>query len=229
MKPNIEKNAEGDAEKLATVQSELEIAKAYGELNDAQKVHYGTLSDEGKTLFLAKSAKERNAELEDIAKGDPVVYEAMDGTKIRKSDGDLVLKMAKDNDEIRKELALNKAASANERFSKRAKDELGHMAGEEATHIALLKAVDGIENEETRGKVEEVLKSANAAMGQKFTSLGSSVNPTADPNAINKSADANAKLEALAKARVSEKGVDYFTAYEEVSNENPALAKQAIG
>lgn len=88
-------------------------------------------------------------------------YEEIGGEKIMKgslpeSAIALLRKQANENAELRKR-------EEQRELEKRAETEAGMLSGEVSVRAALLKAVDGIEDEELRGKVRETLKAANAA------------------------------------------------------------------
>jgi len=209
-----------DSERVAELEAELALAKSVGDLSDAERAHYDALEGEAQSAFLAKSADQRAAELEDIAKGDPVVYTATDGSEFRKSDDPRLVAMAKRNDEQARQLAKAAVDKAQAGFEKRATDELPNLGGDVATRAAILKAVDGIADEEVRKSALEVLKGANATNGDIFTKRGTS-EAGSDKGAVD-------QLDGLAKAYAAEKGVDYFTAYEKVAEANPELAAKAI-
>jgi len=114
--------------------------------------------------FLAKSPTERAAETAAAIAADPVLYKSKDGTEIRKSQGELSAKMAKQLDDAHELLAKSQLEAAQARFEKRASEEIGHLAGESICKIAILKAIDGIADEKLRSDALTVLKAADAAM-----------------------------------------------------------------
>ncbi len=205
----------------------LERAEKLAELNDAQRVHFNGLNADGQTSFLGKSADERqsvvNAEIAKQAGDDPIVYTCDDGTAIHKSAGQLVSKLAKDADESRRELAKERSVNKQRDFEKRAGDTLGSYPGSLATRAALVKAVDGIENEDLRENVGLAVIAGNNALNGAFTTTGHG-----STKSLVQDGNANDQLESLAKARATEKGLDYFVAYDEVAGENPVLAEAAI-
>lgn len=150
---------------LEELNKQLLVAKAYGELNDAEKTHYAKLSDEDKDTFLALDSDKRSAEVSKAADADPVVYTTSEGLEIRKSDGNLVLQLAKKSDENEKKAnALAKAAEQST-LEKRVREEIPNVPGEDDAKVALLKAVDGISDKDMREKVHTILKSHNETIG----------------------------------------------------------------
>ncbi len=208
----------------------LERAEKLAELNDAQRVHFNGLNEDSQAAFLGKSNDERQLEAHEAALSkqdtpapDPVAYTCDDGTSIRKSDGDLVLKLAKDADESRRELAVERAVNKQRDFEKRADESLTNLPGNVQVRAALVKAIDGIEDEDLRLAAGLAVIAGNNALKGVFTVAGHGSNES--PSAVG---DAGDKLEALAKARATEKSIDFITAYSEVANENPQLADAAI-
>ena len=218
------------AEAVAPVQAELDIAKAEASMSDEQRDYAKSLSSEDREIFVALSGEDRNSEIAKAKEEDQVVYKAVNGTEYRASDDPRLVAMAKERDEDRKEVIKAQAAAKNAELTKRAETELANVPGTVETRVALLKAVDGIENEEVRGEVTKSLVAHNAAMGDALTTVGTTQGQ--DLNTVQKSAGANeaeAELDRLAKERATAESEDYFTAYEKVSESNPQLLAKALG
>jgi hypothetical protein len=200
-------------------------------LSAIHKAHYDSLSDDAaKDAFLAKDASGRDAAIALTKGDDPVVYTTLDGTDIRKSAGDLVVQLAKSNDQLRKDLLVEKAARTDQDLAKRAETDISKMAGDIDTRKALLKAVDGIADQKTRDEVMKSLRAANAAMGGAFAKNGrtggADDKDETDPTKMSK-AEAEAKLDELAKAHATATKVDFAKAYSAVldTDEGRALYK----
>lgn len=87
--------------------------------------------------------------------------------------------------------------------------------------MAILKALDSIEDESIRKDALEVLKSKNQSNSQAFETNGHQI--------VSKAAgEADKELEELAKKYAAEKGVDFFSAYEAVSAQRPDLLAKAV-
>lgn len=185
---------------------ELAKATAFGELSDAQKAHYRTLSDAQADRFLKMSPVERQAEVDKAAESDTVLYKCADGTEIRKSDGQRAAALAKRADELEERLAKSEAIEKNARFAKRAQDELSHLAGGELAKVALLAAVDSIEDDEVRESVTEMLRGADNATSGAFVSKGATGGDDTDGSA-------KAEFEAYAKKFAEDHKISIGEAY----------------
>jgi len=208
---------------LEQAQVELEAAlaratraEAFGKLNDLEKAHYNSLPGDEQEAFLKMDRGARANVLEKAAAANPVVYTTADGVEFRKNDDPRLVSMAKQNDEDRKiaKAAMERADTME--FEKRADDELGNLPGEKAAKVALLKAINGISDEAVRTSIGQLIKAGNDAMSAAFGSRGTAASPVGD---------AEAQLDALAKARAKEKGLTFEKAYAEVleTNEGAAL------
>lgn len=168
-----EKAGEPTVEELT---AQLARANQVAALNDVEKAHFNGLDDAGKDAFLAKSADDRKAELDEIEKraqdDDPVVYKTLDGIELRKSSDPALVAMAKSNDALRKRNDELIEKSANEAFEKRADAELAHLPGTTQERAALLKSVEAIEDEPTRTAALNALKAGSDAMANSFTAAG---------------------------------------------------------
>lgn len=177
-------------ERNEELQAELDVAKSYGQLTDAQKAHFHTLRDGDDSAFLAKSHSERETILAKAAEANPVVFTSEDGQAFRKNDDPRLIEMAKRSDAQAKLLKASAERDENATFAKRAGTELSKLPGDEATKVALLKAIDGIKDETIRKNAVALLKAGNEAISSAFMSKGSSQGV---------SGSATEQLEALAK------------------------------
>lgn len=91
-------------------------------------------------------------------------------------------------------IAKLEAERERESLAKRAETELPNLAGSVDARSALLKAIDGIEDEAIRGQVVETLKAADNATKAHFIEIGKTATGDVDPN------DPTAEVERLAKA-----------------------------
>lgn len=207
---------------LDQANARAERAEKIAELTDVQKSHFNSLDDAGKDEFLKKDAGARQQDIEKAAANDAVIYTSADGEEFRKSDDPRLVRMAKQADEDRKARQEEMAKREKIELTKRAEDELSHLPGDVDTKVALLKAVNGVKDEETRTKIDQLLKAQNTAMGGAFETGGTTAAP-----AINK-ADAEAKLATLAKKHAADNNVPYETAYTAVlsTDEGQALYEQ---
>ncbi len=193
-------NEQAVDQQLDALRAELQLAKAYGQLTDAQKVFASDLAEgDERDAFVTKSDDERQRLVEKAQEADPVAYACIDGTEIRKSAGDLVIRLAKQADEATRELAVEKAARADELLAKRAETELGSLPGDDVAKSALLRAVDTIADEAVRSSVCEILKAANERGSAAFKSLGTAAKSAS-------AVDAETKLADLVSKRAEETG-----------------------
>jgi len=199
-------------------------------MTDVEKGHYNALDEAGKTEFLAKSATERvsiaKAAEVNKAAADPVIFKSADGQEFRKSDDPRLVSMAKQMDADRMELAKSRAAAENTRFAKMANEDLKYLPGDEATRVALAKAVDGIADETLKAGALAALKAHNAKMAPAFKNVGAGGQSGSDTD-DGSAAQADAELDALAKSIAAKDGIDYFTAYEKAGVQKPDLLKRA--
>lgn len=219
------------AKNLSDSQNALAVAKAFGELNDAQKAHYGKLDDAGKTEFMAKNATERQAIVDTIAKSandsNPVVYTSTGGEEFRKNDDPRLVKMAKDADNERKARIASDIRAERTTLEKRAEVETLNLPGTVDVKCAVLKAIDGISDATVKTGALALLKAANDAMNPAFGKRGTSQPAAGSPGTAE---EADAKLTELAKAHQSANaGMDFYTAYDVVAKANPAIFQKAVG
>jgi hypothetical protein len=95
------------------------------------------------------------------------------------------------------------------------------MIGEEATKVALLKAIDSIEDAAVKTAISAMFASANSSASFALKTFGSQT-----PASYTKAEDG---LDAMAKAYAADKGVTISVAYEKVlaTPEGQALYNQA--
>ncbi|MDQ1446812.1 MAG: hypothetical protein QOI20_3276 [Acidimicrobiaceae bacterium] len=194
-----------DADKIAALEKRnTELAKLLAlalTLPEAQRLHAATLPADEIEPFVGKSFTDREAIVKSKLEADPVVYKTVKGVEIRKSQGALMEQLARDNDANAAELEKSKATGLVALYKARAKTEIGHLAGDEDTKVAALKALDTIADEKVRDSVTAMLKGADAAM----KSLGKPVG--ADPGGDAEPADALQAFNDGAKKFAEEKGI----------------------
>lgn len=204
----------------------LERAESISALPAEHKAHFDGLDEEGQTEFLAMSKAKRKSAVEKAAakpEDNPVVYTDADGIEYRKNDDSRLIAGAKRNDLLAKKLADSEAARETERIEKRAKEELPNYPGEITAHVAIVRAVEGIEDEETRKAAFEAIKAGNMALGKNFVELGGKGELEVG--------GAEAQLDALAKRYATEHKVNEAEAYAKVleTEEGKRLYEQYTG
>lgn len=226
---DLKKRLDEALAKVEKLEKRAETAEKVADLPPEHAAHYKRLDDDkARAAFLAKDASAREVEVEDVRKGDPVVYKAADGTEFRKSAGEQTIRIARQHDELAKRLAESEAARSDEVLRKRAESELSALPGDVDVRVALLKAVDSIEDEKAREAATKALKAGNAAMAKSMRRVGTSVAPPVD---IGGRAAAEAELEKRANELVAKStdGVNYYEAYERVAMSDPDLYARAVG
>lgn len=194
-------------------------------LSPEQRAHFDKLPEPEQDEFLSKSSDERDAVLKNLRDSDPVVFKSTDGTEYRKSDDPRLVQMAKQADADRQELAKERAIAKRRDLEKRGTELFKNMKGESALKAELLGAVESIENEDTRGKVTEMLKQHDANLGKAFERVGSTDAPNSEGDTPSD------QIDALAKAYAEKHSVDITKAYDEVlkTDEGKALYAKHIG
>jgi hypothetical protein len=172
----LEKRLEKAEARAEKAESRADLQAILGGLTPTQKSHFDALEDSAKPAFAAKSSTERDAELGRIQKAkddaDPTVYTSTDGlVKVRKSDGDLVLMLAKRSDEDRERAEKAEGQVAGERLSKMAR-EFGSLPGDEAKMVRTLKAIETIPEGEDRDAAMAQLRAGNEAIAKAYTTTG---------------------------------------------------------
>lgn len=218
----------GEEDEMAAMKAKMKRMEKRDALTADLRKHYdGLTTDEARDAFLAKDAGAQMVELEKASGSDPVVYTTLDGIELRKSHDPALVAMAKRADEDRRAAVIEKAARVNLELEKRAETELKGIGGTMIGKKALLKALDGIEDETMRKAAQEVLASANeiAGKGAIFEKRGSS---SATP--IEKGS-AETQLEKMAQDRASSKSITFEKAYDEVlaTEEGQKLYAEMIG
>lgn len=199
-----------DAE-MAKKDAELKKAKTLAELNDAEKAHYGKLDDKAKDEFLSKTAEQRKAIVDDIAKGDPVVYKSADGVEYRKSDGEKVIALAKKADDAEKIAKAEKEARETNDLKKRANESFKNLPGTEDEKAALLKSIEAISDEKVREAVLKSVKAGDTAISAAFVRKGAS-----NSGADDAQTEASVKLDTLAKKYATDNKISFAKAYDAV-------------
>lgn len=203
----LEKSIEEKDVELKKVNEELEVVKAVSALTDAEKAHYNTLEGEDQASFLKLAPEARKDVLEKLAAQDAVVYTDEEGNEYKKSDDPRLVAMAKKADEDRKLAKTEREAREKVELEKRADEELKNLPGEQAVKVEVLKAVDGIKDEETRKSAQALLKAGNDALEKSFEELGSR------GEGFQKATD---ELDAMAKKHAADNSVSYAEAYNKV-------------
>lgn len=201
-------------EQIAALQKNLERANSIIALDSSHRAYFDALPTGDQDGFLAKSGEARNREITMAKAADPVVYTTTAGQELRKSAGEFAIAQAKRADELQAELTKSKTETETATFAKRAADELGNLPGDEATKVAVLKAIAGITDETARTAAAALLKAGNDAMTGAFVkSGGTGGDPKEITSGVIAKNDAEAKLDALVKKHSEDHKMPFAKAY----------------
>lgn len=197
---------------IAKRDQEITYLKGVVGLSTDQRTYFDTLSSDGKTDFIAKSASERSAEIEAFEKANEVVYESKSsGAVYRKNDDPRLVDMAKREDAREAEVAELRKASENAIFAKRAGDLIGLIPGKDEAKVALVKSISVLEADEL-AEVEEILKAANGIYAGALSTLGSTetvakanTGSLGPAELLEKAVEACAKEDSISKAAARQK------------------------
>lgn len=174
-----------DLEKMT---KRAERAEKIAELTDVQKTHLGTLSATDQDAFLAKSVADRDAEIAKRAESNAPIFKGeLTGIEVRKSDGDLALKLAKQQEESAKALkterdarAVSEAKTEHVELEKRAGAEIGFLKGATDDKVELLRRIHKGADVEQNKRLLEIVRSGDAAM--KSLGMPAGANPGGPPS-----------------------------------------------
>ena len=178
-------------DQLDEMQKRAERAEKISELTDTQRSFYKDLGESEQESFLQLDADGRQNEVEKATAADPVVYKDAEGNEYRKSDDQRVVAAVKRADRAEKLAREDRAKAQDSELSKRA-DKLTFVKGKDEVKVALLKAIDGIEDEDLRKGAIEIVEAANSGMKQAFEKRGTAFGDT-EPS------DAEARYEKLSQ------------------------------
>lgn len=235
------KKAEGEEptadDRIQALEDQLATANALAAMTDAEKSYYNSLDeqleDDDRNAFIKMSSDERKPIVEQAAEkakdGDPVVYTSTDGEEFRKSDDPRLIAMAKRADKDRKDAIKERNKREEDLIKVAADKEFGHLPGETAVRIDLLRAVNKIEDADKRTAVMDALKAHAAKFAPAFKTVGVSGSPSVPDEGASEKKVAEDKLDELTKDRMKAEGEDYYTAYDVVTKANPELTQIAVG
>lgn len=158
-------------EQLDKAEARAERAEKVAELTDEQKSYFKGLGESEQGEFLQLDSDGRQNEVDKARADDPVVYKDLDGNEYRKSDDERVVSAVKRADAAEKRSRENEEKAQKADLTKRAGD-LKFVKGEDEVKVALLKAIDGIEDEKLRKGCLEIVAQANSGLKDAFEKRG---------------------------------------------------------
>lgn len=204
-------------------------------MNDAQKSHYGKLDAAGKADFIKLDHAGKDAAIAaEVAKAkggegtgtDSVIYTTSSGVAVRKSDGDVVLALAKQNDTLLDALKVTKEQSLAKEAEALAKS-WTHIGKPHEEKVAMAKGILELPDVQKKAALE-AMDLGKAAMSPMFKTFGALGGVGGSPDFV-KSGPVD-KLNELAKAHATKAGVDFFKAYDAViqTEEGKSLYAQSL-
>ncbi len=197
---NNEATSMANDQQIADLTKRLEHAERIAKMTGVHKTHFDTLQGDEAEAFLAKSAKERDAEIAEVEKADaPIWTGEVTKVAVRKSDGALALQLAKQNEVNAVALAKREAEIEKADIRKQAGEVLGGMPGDDATHDAIIGALRKNLSGEALDKAIATLKGmkAESRIGKAAPGFSGS-SPTTDDSPM---AKFNVKLAEFAKSK----------------------------
>lgn len=154
-----------------------------------QRAYFDTLTKADQDAFLATDMAKRAEQM-------TPAYESADGTKFYKSDDPRLIEMAKKADSDSKAREAIEKRYRDSELKKRAGDLTDALPGDENVRVAIIEAVDGIEDEEVRKSALETLASKNKAMRKGMSALGTTAD---DPDDVDGETDFDALVKKYRK------------------------------
>ena len=198
------------------LEADLAETSARADMTDVQKAYFDgldpQLDDDKRADFVKANSDGRQAIVEKATADDKVIYTSDDGSEYRKSDDPRLVSQARRNDELAKQLVESNEKVEKADLRKRAEDDLAHMPGTIETRMEMLKAIDGIEDDEAREAALESLKAQDAGLAKAFENVGH----LSGGEAEFEKGSPSAQLDALVKEYAKEHDVEEAQAYEAV-------------
>lgn len=162
--------SQADAE-LAVLKADKARRDAIDAMSADVRKHFDGLDEAGKTAFLAKSATDRDNEVANLNKADPVVFTTSTGIEIRKSDGRTAELLARQNDDLAKSVKALTETGAQTALEK-AVAEYPNLA--KSVSEPLVKSMLAMEPGAERTALQNSIAAMNKAQGGAFIRKGSS-------------------------------------------------------
>jgi hypothetical protein len=210
----VQQEKEELEKKLARAESITQLPadqRAYFDALDGEEAQDGflKLSKAKRKSTVEKAEAEAKAAEKKAASEGEVVYTDNDGIEYRKSDDPRLIAGAKRNDLLAKKLEKAEQAREDDRIEKRAQEELPNYPGEVPVHSEIVRAIEGIEDEETRKAAFAAIKAGNEALGKSYVEVG-------HQDSRVEVGGAEAQLEKLAQTYAKEHKVSEAEAYAKV-------------
>jgi len=210
-------------EELAQLQAQNDELTKRAERADAvlalkadERAHFDGLDEAGQDEFLGKSEGERGEILKAAGDADPVVYKSIDGSEFRQSDDPRVIKAVQRADEAVKAAGEEREKRETLELAKRADELIPNLPGTPEVRGQLLKAVEGIGDENVRQGALEALKAANGGIFERSSETPEEAGLEKGEGYRAPAGTAEAELERLVKSYQKEHSVPEYKAWDEV-------------
>ncbi len=162
------------AEEVQTLETNLELARVFTSFDDGEREHFAGLDEAAKAGFFTLGTEERQAAIAKAKGPDVQVYKGRDGTVYTKAHDPLLVAAVKTAD-----AALTRAENSDQaldqaKLEKRAEETLPNLPGTAKVKAALLKSVEGIEDEVDRTEALKALAAGESAIAKGYDQLGTS-------------------------------------------------------
>ncbi len=223
-----------DVEKLLkSLEERLNRAEMLSKMSDAEKSAFDKMDEAEQELWIAAGEEERKKmmaskmqEPMDLEKrNDQVLFKDSLGNEFLKSDDPRLVQLAKRADEDRKNFIKEKARNENIMLTKRAESEFSNLPGDVKTHVAILKALGTIKDDSVREASFNVLKAQNESLSKCYETLGNDLVTKYSEHSIS---NPEQELDRLAKEYAKKENVNYYDAYDVISNDNAELVAKAL-
>lgn len=198
------------------LEASLVETNARADMNDVQKSYFDgldpQLDDDKRIEFIKADTNRRQIIIDAVTAKDKVIYKSDDGSEYRESDDPRLVKQARRNDDLAKKLVESNDKVEKADLRKRAETDLAHMPGTVETRMEMLKAVDGIEDDEAREAALESLKAQDAGLAKAFETNGHLANGAPEFE----KGSPSAQLETLVQEYAEKHDVDEAAAYDVV-------------
>ena len=194
-------------------------------LSAEERQVFAGLTKETQEKFLEASSEGRQMAVAQMQKstaeqtlGTKEVYKALDGTVYTAKDDERLVEIAKGRDQDHKMMQKVLEENGMLTMQKRAETELGQAPGKLEAKAALLKQIDGIEDETLKGEVNALLQGMNNGMGFLLKSQGTSAIPAL--SGIGATGEKMAEMQLMSQGLISEPSLAFNKTAEQIQLTN---------
>lgn len=167
---------------ITSLQESIQRLKFIDSLSNEAREFFKSLSEDNQKKYQDLGTSELEVKVKSINEGDEIVYKCLDGLEIRKSDGEIALKIAKENDLLKAEKAEAQKQIKLAGYKAVAESDLANLSGSIDIKTSLLALLDGTEIE---ADVIAMLKGANKASDEVFKASGVEIQTSLEEKSLN--------------------------------------------